>query len=61
MLGLGVNLRGHSEPEAGYSLDAGLPSGVMFNTGEQRFEPRQLASLTCLQVLYDSGQAILAL
>lgn len=34
MLGLGVNLRGHSEPEAGYSLDAGLPSGVMFNTGE---------------------------
>lgn len=38
-----------------------LPSEVMLNKGEQRFEPRQLVSLVCLQVLCDSGQVILPL
>lgn len=37
-----------------------LPSGVMLNKEEQRFEPRQLASLVCLQVLCNSGQVILS-
>jgi hypothetical protein len=41
--GVGVNLHGRSEQEAGSSLDAGLPSvmlnKVMLNKAEQSFEP----------------------